>query len=88
MEVTQEIRQADFETFKTVDDHLMHLTGIFKDQNGNIWYKTKNSWGTARNEEMSGYLYMSNSYVKMRTISIMVHKDAVPKDIRKKLGIK
>ena len=85
--VTQEIRQKDFETFRTVDDHLMHLTGLFRDQNGNLFYKTKNSWGEGRNEEMKGYLYMSRAYVQMRVVSIMVHKDAIPKDIRKKLGL-
>ncbi|MFA6895010.1 MAG: C1 family peptidase, partial [Bacteroidales bacterium] len=86
--VTQELRQKDFETFKTVDDHLMHLTGIVKDQDGTYFYKTKNSWGTGRNEEMAGYLYMSKSYIEMRTISILVHKDAIPKEIKNKLGIK
>lgn len=85
--VTQVMRQIDFEHFQTVDDHLMHLTGLFKDQNGNLFYKTKNSWGEGRNEEMKGYLYMSRAYVQMRCISIMVHKDAIPKDIRKKLGL-
>ena len=85
--VTQEMRQADFERFQTVDDHLMHLTGLFKDQNGNLFYKTKNSWGEGRNPEMKGYLYMSRAYVQMRVVSIMVHKDAIPKDIRKKLGL-
>lgn len=85
--VTQEMRQKDFETFETVDDHLMHLTGLFKDQNGNLFYKTKNSWGEERNEEMKGYLYMSRAYIQMRGIAIMVHKDAIPKDIRKKLGL-
>ena len=85
--VTQEVRQKDFETFRTVDDHLMHLTGLYKDQNGNLFYKTKNSWGEGRNEEMKGYLYMSRSYVMMRCVSIMVHKDAIPKDIRKKMGL-
>ena len=86
--VTQENRQKDFEEFRTVDDHVMHLTGIYKDQDGNIFYKTKNSWGTGRNEEMGGYLYMSKSYTLMRCISIMVHKDAIPAAIRAKLGIK
>ena len=85
--VTQEIRQKDFETFRTVDDHLMHLTGLYKDQNGNKFYKTKNSWGEGRNPEMKGYLYMSKAYIEMRTISFMVHKDSIPKDIRKKLGL-
>jgi bleomycin hydrolase len=85
--VTQEMRQKDFETFRTVDDHLMHLTGLFTDQNGNKFYKTKNSWGEGRNPEMKGYLYMSKAYLQMRTVSIMVHKDAIPKDIRKKLNL-
>lgn len=86
-EVTQEMRQKDFETFRTVDDHLMHLTGLYKDQNGGKFYKTKNSWGEGRNTEMKGYLFMSKAYLQMRTVSIMVHKDAIPKDIRKKLGL-
>ena len=81
------MRQRDFETFETIDDHLMHLTGIFRDQDGNLFYKTKNSWGTSRNEEMQGYLYMSRAYVAMRVISIMVHKDAIPEDIREKLQL-
>ena len=85
--VTQEVRQKDFETFRTVDDHLMHLTGLFKDQNGNYFYKTKNSWGEGRNPEMKGYLYMSRAYIMMRGVGIMVHKDAIPKDIRKKMGL-
>lgn len=85
--VTQEVRQRDFETFETIDDHLMHLTGLFQDQDGNLFYKTKNSWESSRNEEMQGYLYMSRAYVAMRVISIMVHKDAIPADIREKLQL-
>lgn len=85
--VTQDMRQKDFETFRTVDDHLMHLTGLYKDQNGGKFYKTKNSWGEGRNTEMKGYLFMSKAYLQMRTVSFMVHKDAIPKDIRKKLGL-
>ena len=83
--VTQEVRQKDFETFETIDDHLMHLTGLFRDQNGNLFYKTKNSWGTDRNGELKGYLYMSRAYVAMRVVSIMVHRDAIPIDIQEKL---
>lgn len=88
LKANQEIRQEYFETFKTVDDHLMHLTGLYKDQNGTIFYKTKNSWGIGRNPELGGYLQMSRSYVEMRTISILVHKDAIPKAIRSKMNIK
>ncbi|MCX6333420.1 MAG: aminopeptidase [Bacteroidia bacterium] len=84
--VTQEIRQMGYETFKTTDDHGMHLTGIVKDQNGTKYYKTKNSWGTDRNA-FGGYLNMSESYVRGKTLFIMVHKNAIPPAIKTKLGI-
>jgi hypothetical protein len=83
--VTQEMRQKGYETFVTTDDHLMHLTGMVKDQNGTKYYITKNSWGTERNP-FGGYLNMSESFVRAKTIYIMVHKDAVPGDLRQKLG--
>ena len=83
--VSQEIRQKGYETFVTTDDHLMHLTGIVKDQNGTKYYITKNSWGTERNP-FGGYLNMSESFVRAKTIYILVHKDAVPAGIRQKLG--
>jgi bleomycin hydrolase len=84
--VTQELRQAGYESFSTTDDHLMHLTGVYKDQSGTKYYKTKNSWGTDRNA-FGGYLNMSESYVKAKTLFIMVHKDAIPPAIKSKLGI-
>ncbi len=84
--VTQDIRQAGYEAFKTTDDHLMHLTGIVKDQDGTKYYTTKNSWGTGRNA-YNGYLHMSESYVKAKVIFIMVHKDAIPAAIKAKLGL-
>lgn len=85
--VTPEVRQQGYEAFVTTDDHLMHITGITKDQNGTKYYITKNSWGTERNA-FGGYLNMSESYVRAKTIFIMVHKDAIPTAIKKKLGIK
>lgn len=84
--ISQELRQQWFENFTTSDDHLEHITGIVKDQNGTKYYRTKNSWGTEGNG--SGYHNMSESFVRAKTISILVHKDAIPKDIRKKMGIK
>ena len=85
--VTPEIRQKGFESFVTTDDHLMHLTGIAKDQNGTKYYVTKNSWGTERNDN-KGYLNMSDSFVRPKTIYVMMQKDALPKKLRKRLGIK
>lgn len=87
VKVTPEVRQEGFEAFVTTDDHLMHLTGITNDQQGTKYYITKNSWGTERNA-FGGYLNMSESYVRAKTIYIMLHKDAVPKAIKAKLGLK
>jgi len=84
--VDQDLRQKTFNNFQTTDDHLMHLTGIVKDQNGIVYYKTKNSWADDSNK-FGGYLNMSEAYVKLKTVAIMVHKDAIPKNIKKKLGL-
>jgi aminopeptidase C len=86
VKVTQEFRQEGFDTKKTTDDHLMHLTGIVKDQNGTKYYVTKNSWGTDRNP-FGGYLNMSENYVRAKSIAIMVNKSAIPPEIKTKLGI-
>ncbi|MCC6601083.1 MAG: aminopeptidase, partial [Crocinitomicaceae bacterium] len=84
-EITQENRQEAYETYETTDDHLMHITGNAKDQDGNIYYITKNSWGF--NNPYKGYQYVSRAYVEYKTISIVVHRDAIPASIRTKLGI-
>jgi bleomycin hydrolase len=84
--VTQEFREEGFDNKSTTDDHLMHVTGISKDQNGTKYYITKNSWGTASNS-YGGYLNISESYVRAKTIFVMVNKNAIPPAIRTKLGI-
>lgn len=85
--VTPEVRQEGFESFVTTDDHLMHLTGLAKDRNGTKYYVTKNSWGTDRNG-FGGYLNMSESFVRAKTIYVMLHKDALSAALRKRLGIR
>lgn len=87
MQVSQGYRQQEFENYTTTDDHLMHITGKLKDQNGTVYYKVKNSWGTdAKYNAHGGYVYFSESYMRLKSISIMVHKDAVPKKIAEKLN--
>ena len=83
VDVDQGKRQDLFESYATTDDHLMHIVGISLDQNGNKYYLTKNSWGARGPYE--GYLYMSEAYVKMKTVAIMIHKDAVPTNTANKL---
>ena len=85
IEVTQENRQLWFDEKTSTDDHGMHLYGIAKDQNGNKYYLIKNSWGETG--AYKGIWYMSENFVKGKTLNFVVNKNAVPKDIRKKLGI-
>jgi aminopeptidase C len=84
--VTQDFREQEYDAKKTTDDHLMHMTGIVKDQNGTKYYTTKNSWGTDRNP-FGGYLNISENYARAKMIAIMVHKNAIPADIKTKLGL-
>jgi aminopeptidase C len=85
--ITQEMRQVAFDNFQTTDDHGMQITGIAKDQNGNTFYKVKNSWGTD-DSKYEGYLYVSEAFFLYKTMSILVHKNAIPKNIANKLGVK
>jgi bleomycin hydrolase len=82
--ITQELRQAAFDSQETTDDHAMHIIGLAKDQNGTPYYKVKNSWGPYNS--LDGYFYASIPYIQYKTTAIMLHKNAVPQDIRKKLG--
>lgn len=84
--ITPELRQEAYDNYQTTDDHGMHITGIVKDQNGTEYYIVKNSWGTKNHND--GYFFASKAYVQYKTMDIMVHKDAIPKAIKKKLGIK
>lgn len=84
--ITQVMRQIDFDNYTTTDDHGMHIVGTAKDQNGTVYYKVKNSWGDYN--QYQGYFYASKAYVALRTIDIMIHRDALPKKTAKALGIK
>ena len=86
MVITQELRQKQFNNQTMTDDHLMHLTGMVEDQDGTRYYVTKNSWNTDSNA-YGGFLNMSEPYIRLNTVAIMVHKDAIPDDIAGKLGL-
>ncbi len=86
MAVTQEMRQDGFDRKTTTDDHGMHIFGVAKDQNGTKYFMVKNSWGETG--KYKGVWYASDSFVKYKTLNVVVHKDALPKDLKKKLGIK
>lgn len=80
--VTQESRQKTFDNYETTDDHGMVIVGTATDQEGNRYYKVKNSWDT--NQIYDGYLYVSMPFFLEKTLGVGVHKDAIPADIKKK----
>lgn len=86
LDVTQDLRQQMYDEKTSTDDHGMHLYGIAKDQNGTKYYLIKNSWGETG--AYKGIWYMSENFVKAKTLNILVNRNAVPKDILKKLGLK
>ena len=83
--ITQELRQKGYDNKTTTDDHGMHMFGIAKDQNGTKYYMIKNSWG--KTGKYDGIWYISKPFVEYKTMNILVNKNAIPKDIRKKMGL-
>jgi aminopeptidase C len=82
----QEFRQKGFDNKTITDDHGMQIYGIAHDQFGTKYYMVKNSWGT--DNKYKGIWYVTENYVKGQSLDIVLHKDALPKDLKKKLGIK
>ncbi len=84
--ITQQMRQDAFDNWETTDDHGMQIFGTAKDQNGKRYYMVKNSWGTLRSD-YKGIWYISEAFMQYKTNDVLVHKNAIPKDILKKLKI-
>ena len=84
--ITQELRQISFDNWETEDNHLMQIYGIARDQTGKKYYLVKNSWGT--DSKYKGIWYASEAFVRYKTINIVLHKDGIPKDTGKKIGLK
>ena len=84
--ITQQMRQDAFDNWETTDDHGMQIFGTAKDQNGKRYYMVKNSWGTVKSD-YKGIWYISEAFMQYKTNDVLVHKNAIPKDILKKLKI-
>ncbi len=84
LEITQEMRQLAFENYETTDDHGMHIIGLATDKSQNEYFYVKNSWG--KSAGIKGYFYASDNFVAYKTMSFMVHKNAVPSEILKKIN--
>lgn len=83
--VTQDYRQQLFDRQETMDDHLMHIVGLVDEKHSGLFYVVKNSWGEI--SERKGYVYVSEAYMRVNTISFTVHKNAIPQDLRRQLGL-
>ncbi len=78
--ITPAYREQEFNLFNTTDDHLMHIVGWAEDAKGNGYFKVKNSWGgNSERVGNNGYIYMSVPYFKAKAISVLLHKEVVPK---------
>src|SRR5690606_28693819 len=78
--ITETTRQAAFDSYETTDDHGMHIVGTSKDQNGKEYYVVKNSWG--EKNDYKGYINVTKNYLKYKTTAILIHKDAIPSDLK------
>ena len=83
--ITQEMRQRGYDNWETTDDHGMLIYGKAKDETGKEFFMVKNSWGDYG--KYHGVFYASKPYCAYKTMNILVHKNAIPKQIRKKLGL-
>ena len=83
--ITQQLRQTAYDNWETTDDHGMVIYGLAKDSQGKEYFMVKNSWGEYG--RYKGCFYASKPYVAYKTMNILINKNAIPKDIRKKLGI-
>ncbi len=78
--IDQQKRQVAFERLQTTDDHLMHIIGIAKTGQGKKFYIIKDSGGEYG--PYKGYIYMSEMYLLMYTISVTTNKNSLPGTVR------
>jgi len=83
--ITPEIRQEGYDNWTTTDDHGMIIYGLAKDQNGKEYFMMKNSWGDYN--KYHGKAYITKAYMAYKTMNIFINKNAIPKDLAKKLGL-
>ena len=63
----------------------MHIVGLLDEKHSGLYYVVKNSWGETSDNK--GYVNCSEAYMRQNTISFTVHKNAIPEDIRRRLGL-
>ena len=79
------IRQQLYENLTTQDDHLMHITGVEKSKDGKTFFLVKNSWGNIG--PFDGYINVSEAYFAINTLSVVIPKAALSKEMIEKLKL-
>jgi len=82
-QITEDLRLEELYSLETTDDHAMQIVGLAKDQNGKEYYKVKNSWGDGN--AFKGYVYVTKTFVQLKSTGILLHKAGLPKGLAKKL---
>jgi len=74
--IDQDAREFRIFTGATSDDHDVHLVG-WTTVGDCDWFLVKDSYGLAQLGEFRGYLFYREDYIKLKTLTYVVHKDAV-----------
>ncbi len=75
--ITQDARELRFQDGATCDDHAIHIIGC-RSFDGEDWFLAKDSWKTAWRDGNQGCLFLHSSYVKLKVLAFIVHRDGVP----------
>ena len=84
--IDQDTRDNLYENWKTTDVHNVQIIGIAKDKAGKKYYKIKDS--SYKKHFPNSPIYFSENYFRARVLSVLVHKDGIPFNIREILKIK
>ncbi len=80
--IDENARQLRFSNGATTDDHAIHIIG-YTQKDGDLWYLVKDSGSGARNGNLKGYYRYHEDYVKLKIMTLTVHKSAVSELLKK-----
>lgn len=71
-------RQVRLSNGSTTDDHCIHIVG-YQLKNGKFWFLAKDSGAGAFDGKYKGYRFISEDYVKLKMMNILIYKYAAKK---------
>ncbi|MFH1532280.1 MAG: peptidase C1 [Pseudomonadota bacterium] len=73
--IDQDAREYRIWNHSTGDDHGVHLVG-YKRLGDHDWFLIKDSGHSARKGRHQGYYFFRDDFIKLKMLTVMVHKDA------------